>query len=115
MGGSTAEALGQFQDVFDRQLLDHFMCFPILYPNDRPVSNAVDGEHDLVFVEEPALVDGFGGLDQLPALRCLRRRKLRRVRKRVDRRAGKRYYHLEPVPKANGAFVLCLSVMNGRT
>jgi hypothetical protein len=67
MGGSTAEALGQFQDVFDRQLLDHFMCFPILYPNDRPVSNAVDGEHDLVFVEEPALVDGFGGLDQLPA------------------------------------------------
>jgi hypothetical protein len=36
----------------------------------------------------------------LPALHRLRRRNLRRVRKRVDTRVGRRYYHLEPLPKA---------------
>ncbi len=115
MRETTAQVLGQFQDVFGRQLLDHFMCFPILYPNNRPVSSAVDSEHDLVLAKESAFIDGFGGLDQLTTLRRLRRRNLRRLRKSVDSHVGRRYYHPKPLPKATNALVHCLSVMNGKT
>jgi hypothetical protein len=115
MRGTAAYSLCQFQHVFRRQLLDHFVCFAILYPNNRPMSSAIDGEHDLVLAEKSAIVDRFGGLDQLPALRRLRRRNVRRLRKRRDFRVGRRYYHLKPLPNATDAFILCLSVMNGET
>ena len=51
------------------------MSVPVLHPNDRAMSGAVNRKHELIAARAvPLCIDRLGGLHQLPPLRELLRR-----------------------------------------
>src|SRR5579864_4923046 len=77
------------------------MGFPVHYPDDRTMSRAVDQEYELITTEDSAVINRPGCLNQVPALRGLRRCHWRGLRKQVDARLDRSYFHLNLSEKAD--------------